>query len=193
MFIGYPVWTTNAPQATFLSQYNWSDKTIVPFCTHNGYDSGESYEDIAEAVEGEAAVLEGLAVEVMDVSSAMDTVSQWLQYIGIDQQTDGTAETASTISAGDMVLNGMIYDTDLNNEIQEYFPLTVSIWLWRTRVLWRHQPPRISNVGSYILKEVNNGEKNYCNPTDGSIDLLFGRLQRRRGSQTQLDATPSSS
>lgn len=37
VFIGYPVWATNAPQAifSFLSQYDLSGKTIIPFCTHD--------------------------------------------------------------------------------------------------------------------------------------------------------------
>ena len=36
VFIGYPNWcsTVPAPVRTFLSEYDFSGKTIVPFCTH---------------------------------------------------------------------------------------------------------------------------------------------------------------
>ncbi len=36
IFIGYPVWATSLPQAvrTFLTEYDFSGKTLIPFCTH---------------------------------------------------------------------------------------------------------------------------------------------------------------
>ena len=39
VFIGYPNWALDVPQAirSFLSAYNLSGKTVVPFCTHDGY------------------------------------------------------------------------------------------------------------------------------------------------------------
>lgn len=133
VFIGYPVWATRAPQAifSFLSQYDLSGKTIVPFCTHDGYGAGSSYQDIAGAIEGEAAVLDGLAIQAPDVPGAADTVAQWLQSIGIQKQQPAdsaqSGETAITITIGDTSLEGVLYDTALANEIQQYFPLTISM------------------------------------------------------------------
>lgn len=132
VFIGYPVWATNAPQAifTFISQYDLSGKTIIPFCTHNGYGAGGSYGDIADAVDGEAAVLDGLAIEATDVPQSAETVAEWLDSIGVESM-DGTSaqaeETAITITIGDTVLDGVLYDTALADEISQYFPLTVSM------------------------------------------------------------------
>ncbi len=84
VLIGYPIWATNAPQAvfSFLNEYDLSGKTVIPFCTHDGYGAGSSYSDIAEAVPG-AEVLSGLAIEAGDVPEAEDTVVQWLDEIGI--------------------------------------------------------------------------------------------------------------
>lgn len=132
VFIGYPVWATNVPQAilSFLSQYDLSGKTIIPFCTHDGYGAGGSYEDIAAAIDGEAAVLDGLAVEAPDVPGAAAAVSEWLRTIGTETQPDNTAQaegTAITITVGDTVLDGVLYDTALAHEIQAYFPLTISM------------------------------------------------------------------
>ena len=44
VFIGYPVWwgTFPAPVKTFLSEYDFSGKTIAPFCTHEGSGLGRS-------------------------------------------------------------------------------------------------------------------------------------------------------
>ena len=132
IFIGYPIWATNAPQAvySFLSEYELSGKTVIPFCTHDGYGPGESYQEIADAIDGEAVVLDGLAIEAPDVPEASDTVAQWLQEIGMESPSDSTAqagETAITITVGDTVLDGVLYDTALANEIRGYFPLTVSM------------------------------------------------------------------
>lgn len=132
VFIGYPVWATNAPQAifSFLSQYDLSGKTVIPFCTHDGYGAGSSYNDIAEVIDGETAVLDGLAIEAPDVPASGDTVAEWLTEIGVEGQKGTSAlaeETAITITIGDTVLEGVLYDTALANEISEYFPLTISM------------------------------------------------------------------
>lgn len=132
VFIGYPVWATNAPQAifSFLSQYDLSGKTVIPFCTHDGYGAGSSYSDIAEAIDGEAAFLDGLAIEAPDVPESADTVASWLSNIGVEAQQNNSTEsgeTAITITIGDTVLDGVLYDTALAKEISQYFPLTVSL------------------------------------------------------------------
>lgn len=84
VFIGYPIWATNAPQAifSFLEEYDLSGKTVIPFCTHDGYGAGSSYDDIA-AVLPNTEILNGLAVEAKDVPEAEDTVTQWLNEIGL--------------------------------------------------------------------------------------------------------------
>ena len=51
VFVGYPVWATDVPQAviSFLNTYDFYDKTVIPFCTHDGYGAGISYNTIASA------------------------------------------------------------------------------------------------------------------------------------------------
>lgn len=130
VFIGYPVWATAVPQAvlSFLNEYDLSGKTVVPFCTHDGYGAGSSYNTIREASHA-AESLEGLAIEAKDVPAAENTVAAWLERIGITGESAGTenTETAITITIGDIVLDGVIYDTALAQEIKEYFPLTISM------------------------------------------------------------------
>lgn len=133
VFIGYPVWATEVPQAvlSFLNEYDLSGKTVIPFCTHDGYGAGGSYGTIREASHA-AESPEGLAIEAKDISSAENTVSAWLEEIGITRENIGaenaeTEETAIKITIGDIVLDGVIYDTALAQEIKEYFPLTISM------------------------------------------------------------------
>lgn len=84
IFIGYPVWATDVPQAvsSFLQSYNFTGKTVIPFCTHDGYGAGSSYSTIMALCSG-AEVLGGLAVEAKDVPTARDTVKQWTEVLGI--------------------------------------------------------------------------------------------------------------
>lgn len=136
IFIGYPIWATDAPRAvfSFLAEYDLSGKTVIPFCTHDGYGSGSSFGNIAAEVPNAAAVMEGLSIEASNVSGAETMVSQWLEKIGMGSQgavtqaegVEQSEETAIRITIGDTVLDGVLYDTALANEIRQQFPLTIS-------------------------------------------------------------------
>lgn len=131
VFVGYPVWATDVPQAviSFLNRYDLSDKTVIPFCTHDGYGAGKSYGTIA-ATSKAKSVADGLAIEAKDVPSSKSTVTNWLDSIGVVKSQNGNveaSETAIKITIGETVLDGVIYDTALAQEIKEYFPLTVSM------------------------------------------------------------------
>ncbi len=158
VFIGYPVWATEVPQAvlSFLNEYDLSGKTVIPFCTHDGYGAGSSYNTIQEASHA-AESLDGLAIEAKDVPSAGDTVAAWLESIGI------TGETAITITIGDTVLDGVIYDTALAQEIKEYFPLTISMSGFGGREYYGgvdFYPAEKNLVGGG--KTFENGDITYC-------------------------------
>lgn len=84
IFLGYPNWwgTMPMPVFTFLEEYDFSGKTIVPFCTHEGSGLGRSEKDIAKLCP-EATVLKGLAIHGTSAGSAKTNVSNWLDKIGI--------------------------------------------------------------------------------------------------------------
>ncbi len=79
VFVGYPIWwgTIPMPVATFLSEYDFSGKTIVPFCTHEGSRLGRSVTDIKELCP-QSTILDGLAVRGRDVKNAQNEISEWL-------------------------------------------------------------------------------------------------------------------
>ena len=63
IFVGYPNWWGTMPMAlfTFLEQYNFAGKTVIPFCTHNGSRLGSSVNGLKKLIP-KATVLEGLAI-----------------------------------------------------------------------------------------------------------------------------------
>lgn len=163
VFVGYPVWATDVPQAviSFLNQYDLSGKTVIPFCTHDGYGAGSSYRTISDASKAEKT-LDGFAIEAKDVPRAEDTVISWLESIGISKQESNTAQngqTAIKITIGDIVLDGVLYDTALAQEIKEQFPLTLSMGRYGGREYY-------GGVDFYP-ENLEGGQKNFENGFGG--------------------------
>ncbi|MBR1457700.1 MAG: NAD(P)H-dependent oxidoreductase [Oscillospiraceae bacterium] len=60
VFVGFPIWWYREPSIidSFLDAYDWTGKTVVPFCTSGGSDLGEGQSRIAALAKG-AKVLRG--------------------------------------------------------------------------------------------------------------------------------------
>lgn len=84
IFIGYPNWWGTYPQAVkvFLSQYNFSGKTIIPFCTHEGSELGESIADLKKMCP-KSTILQGLAIQGKRVHNSDDRINDWLHKLKI--------------------------------------------------------------------------------------------------------------
>jgi flavodoxin len=82
IFVGSPCWwgTIAPPVATFLSSYDLSGKTIVPFMTHEGSGMGHSVSDIKKLCP-KSTVLDGLPVRGSSVKRAQKDVIKWLREI----------------------------------------------------------------------------------------------------------------
>lgn len=83
VYIGYPIWWYIEPMAirTFLDEYDFSDKTIIPFCTTMGAGVEESVENITSLADG-ATVLDGVTLRTGREDNSED-ISEWLSDIGI--------------------------------------------------------------------------------------------------------------
>lgn len=84
IFLGYPNWwgTMPMPVFTFLAEYDFSGKTIIPFCTHEGSGLGHSARDIAKFCP-KATLLNGLAIHGTHVTDAKKDITNWLSKIGM--------------------------------------------------------------------------------------------------------------
>lgn len=80
----YPNWWGTLPQPlfTFLEEYDFSGKTILPLCTHGGSCMGSSESDISLLCPN-AMLLEGLAISGSDAASAQSDVEAWINNSGI--------------------------------------------------------------------------------------------------------------
>ncbi|EEQ59865.1 hypothetical protein CBFG_03575 [Clostridiales bacterium 1_7_47FAA] len=80
ILLGYPNWWASIPMpvASFLEEYDFKGKTIIPFCSHGGGRFGQSLTVIAKLTP-DAMIGEGLAVSYSGGSSLSSDVSTWLE------------------------------------------------------------------------------------------------------------------
>ncbi|MBR0167325.1 MAG: SUMF1/EgtB/PvdO family nonheme iron enzyme [Synergistaceae bacterium] len=79
IMLGYPNWWASipAPVATFLEEYDFAGKTIMPFCSHGGGRFGQSLTAIAKLAP-KAVITEGLSVHYSGGGRLKDDISRWL-------------------------------------------------------------------------------------------------------------------
>lgn len=80
IFLGYPTWWSDMPMIlySFLDEYDFSGKTIIPFNTHGGSGFANTIETISE-LEPNATVNEnGFTVSRDDVQEAENDMIAWL-------------------------------------------------------------------------------------------------------------------
>ena len=84
ILLGYPNWWASIPMpiASFLEEYDFSGKTIIPFCSHGGGRFGQSLTAIAKLAP-DATMGEGLSIHYSGGSSLGADVAAWLEKNGI--------------------------------------------------------------------------------------------------------------
>lgn len=84
IFVGSPCWwsTYAPPVATFLSSYNFDNKTIVPFMTHGGSGMGHAEADIRKLCP-KATLLQALPISGERAKNSAGEVEKWLRKIGL--------------------------------------------------------------------------------------------------------------
>lgn len=82
VFIGYPIWWGDAPRilSTFVESYDFSGKTIVPFCTSGGSGIGSSASNLEQLTSG-ATWLSGRR---LNGSDSQNTVMEWVNSLGLN-------------------------------------------------------------------------------------------------------------
>ena len=84
LYIGYPNWYGTMPMTVFafLESYDFSRKTIIPYCTHEGSGMGSSERDIKKLCPN-AKVLSGLAIRGGSVDRADKDIANWLKKLDL--------------------------------------------------------------------------------------------------------------
>lgn len=80
IYLGYPNYWGTMPMCvfTFLEHFDFSGKTIKPFCTHEGSGMGRSEADIRRLCP-QTRIEKGLAIHGADVSRAGKALENWIK------------------------------------------------------------------------------------------------------------------
>ena len=80
IYIGFPIWYRTYPRivASFLDAYDFTGKTIKPFCTNDEGTFGISLLEMQGALKG-ATLTDGLAIRGVNVLSSDDKIKGFVQ------------------------------------------------------------------------------------------------------------------
>lgn len=86
IFLGYPIWHGEAPRiiSTFLESYDFSGKTIVPFCTSHSSGIGSSDRNLHSL----APNAEWVSGRRFSSGTSRKTVSEWIESLDIKLTPD---------------------------------------------------------------------------------------------------------
>lgn len=85
IYLGYPIWWGDMPMPvyTFLESYDFSDKTVYPFSTHEGSGLGRTETSLKETLPKTARIGKGMAIKghiaQKEPAAVFTAVRNWLE------------------------------------------------------------------------------------------------------------------
>ncbi len=88
IFVGFPTWWYDLPQImySFFDEYDFSEKTIIPFNSHNGSRFSGTIETIQELEPDAEVITDGFTVNERDVADAKSDIDKWLEGLGYGRE-----------------------------------------------------------------------------------------------------------
>lgn len=82
IFLGYPIWHGQAPRiiSSFLESYDFSGKTIVPFCTSHSSGIGSSASNLHSLVDSSVKWMDG---KRFAAGASKEKIKDWLKEMGM--------------------------------------------------------------------------------------------------------------
>ena len=115
VILGFPNWWGDLPMAvySFLEEYNFGAKRIIPFTTHGGSGFSQTVEMISKLQPGALISDNGLSISRNDVADSEDEVISWAEGLELNKATNATEN-----------IRGTIADTMADNNSQQ------TLYLW---------------------------------------------------------------
>ncbi len=125
IFLGYPIWWGQEPRIidTFLESYDFSDKTVIPFCTSGSSGISASEKNIAELV----PIGRQLEGRRFSAGATKDEVKEWVDTLPLNSEK---SESELLISVNGHELTASFADSTAAAELAEKLkaePVTVSL------------------------------------------------------------------
>ena len=86
VFLGFPNWWYTLPMAvlSFVEEYDFSGKTVVPFCTHGTGGLASTIRDLTAALPGDVTILDPIGVYRPEVDPSRPAVQAWVAGLDLD-------------------------------------------------------------------------------------------------------------
>lgn len=86
VFLGFPNWWYTVPMAvhSFLEEYDFSGKTVIPFVTHGTGGLASTIKDIEADLPKSTTVLEPIGVYRPEVDGSRNKVIEWVKKINLN-------------------------------------------------------------------------------------------------------------
>ena len=125
IFLGYPIWWGQEPRIidTFLESYDFSDKTVIPFCTSGSSGIETSEKNISELV----SIGNQLEGKRFPASATKDDVKAWYDTLPLNE---GNEDMKLKISVNGTELTATLADSTAAKELAEKLkdePATVTL------------------------------------------------------------------
>ena len=88
ILLGYPNWWGDMPRPlfTFLEEYDFSEKTIIPFNSHGGSGFSNTIEEIKELQPDANISDEGLSISRDKVADSVQDVTDWAKSLDLSEE-----------------------------------------------------------------------------------------------------------
>ena len=125
IFLGYPIWWGQEPRIidTFLESYDFSDKTVIPFCTSGSSGIETSEKNISELV----SIGNQLEGKRFPASATKEDVKAWYDTLPLNE---GNEDMKLKISVNGTELTATLADSTAAKEFAEKLkdePVTITL------------------------------------------------------------------
>ncbi|MCR5109772.1 MAG: hypothetical protein K6B38_02545 [Ruminococcus sp.] len=125
IFLGYPIWWGQEPRIidTFLESYDFSDKTVIPFCTSGSSGIAASEKNISDLV----PIGDQLEGRRFPASTTKDDVKEWVDTLPLKNEE---SEAKLSICVNGQELTASFADSTAATELAEKLkakPVTVAL------------------------------------------------------------------
>ena len=179
VLLGYPIWHGQAPRiiSTFLESYDFTGKTIVPFCTSHSSGIGSS----ASALESLTSGAQWVDGQRFPGSASQDTVAQWVDGLGLELSApaenapveapeDTAMEVRMTVDGQEVTIT--LLDNATARSLWEQLPLTLEFEDYNSTEKIAYPPEDLSQEGAPASYDPNAGDVTVYGPW-GNITIFY--------------------
>lgn len=100
IILGYPNWWSDLPMPvySFLEEYDFGAKTIIPFVTHGGSGFSNTCNTISELQPGAFVSENTLSLSRNDVADSEEEIRQWAESLGLNDKAEIPGNNSDTVA-----------------------------------------------------------------------------------------------